>query len=190
MIHQVQHFLEQEFLIILTNKINIMRTAIIYATNHGTTEKVAQKIKEGLGEEKAQLFNLKKDKNFDVSQFDGIIVGGSIHAGQIQKKVKQFIEKYTQELLQKRLGLFLCCMHENEAKNQFNTAFPEILRAHAQSKKIMGGEFLFEKMNFVEKALVKKIAGVKESVSKINHNEIEAFVEEIKNGQQNKQFNC
>jgi len=159
-----------------------MRTAVVYASNHGTTEKVAQNIKEGLGEEKAQLFNLKKDKNFDVFQFDQIIVGGSIHAGQIQKRVKQFLEKYTQELLQKRLGLFLCCMHEDEAENQFNRVFPEKLRSHAISKKIMGGEFLFEKMNFVEKVLIKKIAGVQESVSKINHNEIETFVKEIKNG--------
>ena len=159
-----------------------MRTAVVYASNHGTTEKVAQNIKEGLGEEKAQLFNLKKDKNFDVFQFDQIIVGGSIHAGQIQKRVKQFLEKYTQELLQKRLGLFLCCMHEDEAENQFNRVFPEKLRSHAISKKIMGGEFLFEKMNFVEKALIKKIAGVQESVSKINNKEIETFVKEIKNG--------
>ena len=159
-----------------------MRTAVVYASNHGTTEKVAQNIKEGLGEEKAQLFNLKKDKNFDVFQFDQIIVGGSIHAGQIQKRVKQFLEKYTQELLQKRLGLFLCCMHEDEAENQFNIVFPEKLRSHAISKKIMGGEFLFEKMNFVEKALIKKIAGVQESVSKINNKEIETFVKEIKNG--------
>lgn len=160
-----------------------MRTAIVYTSNHGTTEKVAQKIKEGFGEEKAQLFNLKKNKNFDVSQFDQIIVGGSIHAGQIQKRVKNFLEKHRLELLQRRLGLFLCCMHENEAENQFNRVFPEILRNHAISKKIMGGEFLFEKMNFVEKALVKKIAGVKESISKINEHEIEKFIKELKTDQ-------
>jgi len=159
-----------------------MRTAIVYTSNHGTTEKVAQKIKERLGEEKAQRFNLKKDKNFDVSQFDRIIVGGSIHAGQIQKRVKQFLEKHAPELLQRKLGLFLCCMHEDEAENQFNRAFPEDLRAHAISNKIMGGEFLFEKMNFVEKALIKKIAGVQESVSKIDENEVEQFIKELKNG--------
>jgi menaquinone-dependent protoporphyrinogen oxidase len=156
-----------------------MRTAIIYSSKHGTTEKVAQKIQNELGEEKAQLFNLKRNKNFDLSQYGQIIVGGSIHAGQIQKKVKLFLEKNTQMLLQRRLGLFLCCMHENEAENQFNTAFPEILRSHAISKKIMGGEFLFEKMNLVEKALVKKIAGVNESVSKIEESNITAMVHEI-----------
>jgi len=156
-----------------------MRTAIIYSSKHGTTEKVAQKIQNELGEEKAQLFNLKRNINFDLSQYGQVIVGGSIHAGQIQKKVKLFLEKNTQMLLQRRLGLFLCCMHENEAENQFNTAFPEILRSHAKSKKIMGGEFLFEKMNFVEKALVKKIAGVNESVSKIDESNITAMVHEI-----------
>jgi menaquinone-dependent protoporphyrinogen oxidase len=157
-----------------------MRTAIIYASKHGTTEKVARKLQDGFGEEQAQLFNLKKNNNFDVTQFDQIIVGGSIHAGQIQKSVKRFLDKHTQDLLQRRLGLFLCCMHENEAENQFNTAFPEILRSHAKSKKIMGGEFLFEKMNFVEKALVKKIAGVKESVSKVDDNNITSMVDEMR----------
>lgn len=33
-----------------------MRTAIVYASKHGTTEKVAQKIQKVLGEDKARLF--------------------------------------------------------------------------------------------------------------------------------------
>lgn len=158
-----------------------MRTAIVYATKHGTTEKVAQKIKEGLGEDKVQLFNLKKDKNFDINQFEQIIVGGSIHAGNIQKSIKNFIETHTQELLQKYLGLFLCCMYEDEAQEQFDRAYPEFLRSHATSNKLIGGELLFEEMNFFEKALIKKMAGVQESVSKIDQKKIEELVTEMKN---------
>ena len=156
-----------------------MRTAIIYASKHGTTAKVAHKIQQGLGEENAQLFNLKKDKHFDLTQFDQIIIGGSIRAGQIQKRVKDFCEKQTPVLLQKRLGLFLCCMYESEAENQFDNVYPERLRSHAISKGLMGGEFLFEKMNFVEKTLVKRIAGVDETVSKINYEHINRFIGEM-----------
>ena len=159
-----------------------MRTAIVYASKHGTTEKVARQIQEELGEDKAQLFNLKNNPKFDLSHFEQVILGGSIHAGQIQKRVKDFYQQNAPELLDKRLGLFLCCMHEEEAENQFKNAYPEMLRNHALSSKIMGGEFRFDKMNFFERAIVKKIAGISESVSKIDASKIQEFVEEMKNG--------
>jgi menaquinone-dependent protoporphyrinogen oxidase len=163
----------------LTYKHKIMRTAIIYSTSHGTTQKVAEEIKSLLGDEKAQLFNLKKDKNFDITEYEQVILGGSIHAGRIQRRIKDFSEKHTQELLERKLGLFLCCMFEEKAEEQFNNAYPEILRNHAGSNKVLGGELLFEKMNFFEKAMVKKIAGVHESVSKIDKKKIIEFVNEL-----------
>jgi menaquinone-dependent protoporphyrinogen oxidase len=156
-----------------------MNTLIVYATTHGTTGKVAQKIKEGL-DVPCILINLKTDDLPDLSEYQRIIVGGSIHAGQIQSRIKDFCRKNTLELLQKQLALYICCMHENElAEQQFTNAFPEILRNHAQSKKIMGGEYLFEKMNFFQKVLVRKIAGVNETQSRINEPAICEFISEL-----------
>jgi menaquinone-dependent protoporphyrinogen oxidase len=159
-----------------------MRTAIVYASKHGTTEKVAQNIQKMIGEDKAQLFNLKNNRHFDLAQFDQVVVGGSIHAGTIQKRIKKFVDQHRPELLEKKLGLFICCMHEQEAETEFNNAYPEILRSHAVSKKIMGGEFRFDKMNFIEKALVKKIAGINDSVSKIDEGKIQELVGEMEKG--------
>ena len=156
-----------------------MKTAIIYASKHGTTEMVARKIQKSLGEDRAQLFNLKRNKPFDLSSFEQVIVGGSIHAGSIQKQVSKFLDRHRPELLERRLGLFLCCMHEQEAENEFSAAFPEVLRNHAITSKIVGGEFRFDKMHFIEKALVKKIAGVNESVSKIDEGKIRELIEEL-----------
>jgi menaquinone-dependent protoporphyrinogen oxidase len=156
-----------------------MRTAIVYASNHGTTESVARKIQQGLGEDKVQLFNLKKNKKFDLSGFDQVILGGSIHAGSVQKRIQKFTDSRRQELLEKRLGLYLCCMDEDRAREQFDNAYPEILRSHAVSKKIMGGEFRFERMNFIEKAMIKKISGVDQSVSKINEEKIREMISEM-----------
>lgn len=157
-----------------------MKTAIIYASKHGTTEKVAREIQKSLGDDQAQLFNLKRNRHFDFTSFEQIVVGGSIHAGSIQKQVSKFLDRHRPELLERRLGLFLCCMHEQEAENEFNSAFTEVLRNHATSRKIVGGEFRFDKMNFIEKALVKKIAGVKNSVSKIDDQKIRELVEELR----------
>jgi menaquinone-dependent protoporphyrinogen oxidase len=158
-----------------------MKTAIVYVSKHGTTEKTALKIQHGLGEANTELFNLRNSNLIDLSQFDQIIVGGSIHAGMIQNRVKEFCNKNTVTLLGKRLGLFISCFYEGEvAENQLEKAYPEILKKHAISCKVMGGEMLLEKMNFFEKLIVKKVAGITQTDSKIKLENIEAFINEMK----------
>lgn len=156
-----------------------MKTAIIYTSQHGTTQKVAKMIAD-LSKGETTLFNLKKEKNIPLSAFDQIIIGGSIHAGQIQKRVRRFCETNLETLNSKPLGLFLSCMEENEkAQMQFDQAYPAQLRDHAQSCKLTGGEVLFEKMNFIEKFLMKKIGKTTESVSKLKEERIKELVVEM-----------
>lgn len=155
-----------------------MKTLIVYASSHGTTEKVAEKIAAKLGN-KTDVINLKKQKHIDVESYDRIIIGGSVHAGQLQKRVKKFCAQNMVTLLQKKVGLFLSCMDDNKAQEQFNRAFPEVLRSHAISKKTTGGEFCMEKMNFIERAIVKKVAGITDSVQNLKEDKIEELVSEI-----------
>ena len=157
-----------------------MKTAIIYATSHGTTEKVAQQIQNGLGADNALLINLKTTKTVDLSIFDTAIIGGSIHAGQMQGKVKTFCKNYMVDLLRKRVGLFMVGMNEPQFEAEFSNAFPELLRKHAITSKCVGGEFLFEKMNFIEKLIVKKVSGISHNVSKIDDSKISELVYDIK----------
>ncbi|TVQ85933.1 MAG: flavodoxin [Bacteroidetes bacterium] len=156
-----------------------METAIIYASSHGTTEKVAIQIQHELGAENTHLFNLKSIKTIDLSRFDILVIGGSIHAGQMQGKVKRFCKNNMVDLLQKRVGLFMVGMNEPEFENEFNNAFPELLRKHAITSKCVGGEFLFEKMNFIEKLIVKKVSGISQNVSKIDETKVSQLVHEI-----------
>ncbi|NIM16082.1 MAG: flavodoxin [Candidatus Aminicenantes bacterium] len=152
-----------------------MSTLIAYATTHGCTEKAAQMLEQLLNDE-VSLVNLKKRFRSDLSSFDTIIIGGSIHAGQIQGKVKRFYQEHLDTLKQKRLGLFLCCMEEGEtAHKQFDEAFPAELRNHAAVTGLFGGAFDFDKMNFLQKSIVKKAAGINQSVSKIKEDNIHQF---------------
>ncbi len=155
-----------------------MNTIIVYASTHGTTEKVAKIISEKLEGENT-LVNLKKNKNIDLNPYEQIIIGGSIHAGMLQKRVRKFCEKNMSILLQKRVGLFISCMDDNKAPEQFERAFPITLRSHALSCKTTGGEFRMDKMNFIERAIVKKVAGVTESVNNIKNDQIDEFVKEL-----------
>lgn len=152
-----------------------MKTLIAYCTTHGCTEKTAKELQLHLGNETI-ICNLKKEQAPALEDFERIIIGGSIHAGNVQKTIKLFCAKNLEALKQKELGLFICCMEEGEvAQNQLMNAFPTELHEIAKASAFFGGEFNFSKMNFFEKFVVRKIAHVEESVSKIDHSAIEHF---------------
>ena len=156
-----------------------MQTLIVYASKHGCTEKCAMKLMEKL-KGQIDLASLKTKPKINFEKYDTIIIGGSIHAGRIQKRVKEFCGKHADQLLTKKLGLFLCCMEEGDtARKQFDEAFPEDLRNHAKATGLFGGEFNFEKMNAIERAIIRKIVKPDQSVSKIDEEAIEAFIKDL-----------
>jgi menaquinone-dependent protoporphyrinogen oxidase len=156
-----------------------MKTLILFASSHGTTEKVARIIEKKIGEEYSQVINLKKNPGTNLNSFDRIIIGGSIHAGSMQGSVKTFCNKHLEILLQKKVALFMCGLNKPELENEFANAFPSSLRDHASTYKFIGGEYIFDRMNFIEKFLIKKIAGVKESESHLNYEKIDELVDEF-----------
>lgn len=152
-----------------------MKTIIIYTTNHGCTKKTVDELSQKLSGEVFSI-DLRDDPSPSVAEFDRVIIGGSIHAGKIQKRVRDFCISNLEQIRAKEIGLFICCMYEPEvAREQIKNAFPEELHQMAKTEAIFGGEFNFGKMNFMEKMLVKQIANVHESVSKIDHQAIETF---------------
>ncbi|MFP7296568.1 flavodoxin domain-containing protein [Neobacillus niacini] len=157
-----------------------MKTLIAYCSSHGTTEKAVQLLSEWM-EGEVLAVDLKRDRiTFDVSDYDFVIIGGSIHAGSIQGKIKHFITKHHDELLTKKLGLFLCCWHDGEtAIEQFDLAFPEDLRKVSIANGIFGGEFLVSKMNFIERQIVKKVNGITVDTSNLDTTAIMTFVMKI-----------
>jgi len=155
-------------------------TVIVYMSNHGTTEKIACMIKDSLKGEQITLINLKTCKNPDISKCKKVIIGGSIHMGKIQSELTKFCEKNEELLLTKEVGLFMCCMADgNYALQEFNGAYAERLRLHAKAKALMGYELNFEKMNPIQKMIMKKKAGTSANVSKINMQALTVFVNDL-----------
>jgi menaquinone-dependent protoporphyrinogen oxidase len=155
-----------------------MKTAIIYTSKHGTTEKVAQMIAGRLSDNQVSLIDLKKDARPDINPFEKIILGTPVYAGTPSKTMQRFSRENIEILKQKRLALFVCGMELDETKQQqeLTNAYPQELHEYAVSKCFAGGEFLFEKMNFVERAIIKRIAKADKSVSQIREDEIDKLV--------------
>jgi menaquinone-dependent protoporphyrinogen oxidase len=163
------------------NKTQFSNAVIVYMSKHGTTEKVANMIKDSINNEPVTLINLKTFKNPDVSKCNLIIIGGSIHVGKIQKNVTRFCKKNEKLLLTKKIGLYLCCMFKgDEAQKEFNKAYSEKLRNHAKAKALMGYELYFEKMNPVIRSIMKKLTGESQNVYNIDIESFNGFLIELR----------
>ena len=159
-----------------------MKIIIIYASKYGTTEKVAGMIAGKLKEtNEVTLVSLKGNPNPDISGFELVILGTPIYAGQANKKMKTFCLANQAVLLQKKTGLFVCGMEIDRAKRakELEDAYPEGLRNAAMATGFLGGAFLFERMNFIERFIIKKITKTDKTVHRILSNEINVFIKQI-----------
>lgn len=154
-----------------------MDTLIVYASKHGCTEKCANLLKEKL-DGKVYVVNLKDSNEIDLSKYDKVIIGGSIYVGKIQKEVSKFSSENLETLKGKQVGLFICGMQSEEAiEKGLNENFPKELLKTAKAKGYFGGEFVFDKLGFMEKQIVKKVAKVNSDKSNILNSNIFKFAE-------------
>lgn len=78
-----------------------MSTVVIYKTKYGATQQYAQWIAEALG---ADLFNIRKFNKEQFDQYDTVILGGGIYAGNINGL--SLISKNFGQLMNKKLIIF------------------------------------------------------------------------------------
>lgn len=152
-------------------------------SKHGTTEKVAGMItdKLALGGE-VKLISLRENAFPDIREFERIVLGTSLYAGSPAKQMARFYKKNGKELLSKALGLFVCGMETDPQKREelLGKAYPKELTAGAQAILFAGGEILMEKMNFIERFIMKKITKSDRSLSMIDYEGIDRFIEEMR----------
>ena len=157
-----------------------MKTAIIYMSKHGTTEKIAEIIKSKLEDQEVHIFNLKKTKPVDLNDFDTIIIGGSVYVGAVQKKLRKYVADNLSILLLKKIALFLVCMDKTEKRKEFfANAFTAELRDRSIADGFPGGEFNFGRMNFLERAIIRKITGKSSDISEIDYQAIDEFTGKV-----------
>ena len=154
-----------------------MNTLIAYASKYGCTEKCAELLsKELIG--KVDVINLKEVRDIDISKYEKIIIGGSIYIGKIQKEVTDFCSKNLDKLREKRIGLFICGMQEGDTINtELDQNFNTVLIKIADAKEYFGGEFIFDKMNFLDKLVVKKVSKIRSNKSNILEDNIHKFAQ-------------
>ena len=134
-----------------------MKTLILYSGTHGVTAKCAEELARRLGKP-ADVQRLTSGTGPDLAKYDEVILGSSVLAGNLQKNMKAFCDTHKQELLGKKLGLFVSCMNEENPVGYLQSGLPADLVSHAVVLAKIGGGFFFSDMNVFERFLLKSIS--------------------------------
>lgn len=148
---------------------------IVYASTHGCTQKCAETLANHLVDHTVTILELTS-ANLDLTDYDVVIIGSPIRLGRINKKIDKFCRKQHEPLLQKKLGLFICCMNPKDQAERYAIAqFPEALRHHAAAIGYFGGILNFDRMTSLERTLLKQVTGLEANLSLIDNDAIIRF---------------
>lgn len=153
-----------------------MKIGIFYAGKTGTTEHCAQVLSKSLN---TALINLETD-NFDLNNFDIIIIGSSIRVGRVHPKIKKFLKLYKNTIQEKAYAIFICQGLPNTFSKVMVQNFSKSIRTGAIVIKTFGGELILEKQKGLAKLMTKALMKVINYVPSIDYQAIEDFVEAIK----------
>ncbi len=156
-----------------------MKTLIVYSTKYGSTEKCVEMLKQELTGE-VDLCNLKHNKKPNIDNYDNVIIGGPVFIGKLKKDVSTFVKKNLNQLLEKRVGLFICGIRPGEEGVNQLYGYPKSLLDHAVTKEIFGGEITFNKMNFIDRKLTKMVSNADNDFPKLDENLNGCFIKNEK----------
>lgn len=152
-----------------------MTTLIAYASKYGTTRSCAEKIAEQLPGA-IELLDLKRARLDSLDRFDAVVIGGAIYAGKVMASVPSFCERNRNALLERGVGLFVCCLYEGEtAQSELDEAFPGWLNAHAVVRRPVGGAVNYAGLGVVDRYLARKVAHITEDIRTVKDEELSAI---------------
>jgi menaquinone-dependent protoporphyrinogen oxidase len=116
-----------------------------------------------------------------VKEYDVVLIGGSIYAGKLQRKVVAFCEKNRFALLQRRVGVFLCCLYQGEeALMQLQAVFPDWLLAHSFARVLPGGEVHYDRLTFLDRLLVRSLPHPAGDISRMRPQALDELAAAVK----------
>ena len=143
------------------------KVLIVYGTRYGTTTEVVQDMRNTASELGVQVdvVHLEKGTPFpEPDEYDLVIIGSGIQAGQWTKRPLKYIEQKLESLSKTKVALFVVSGYAGnpdkvaEAQINYLDKMSENYPGLAPiSTALIGGMFEFKKYNIVVRALVKSM---------------------------------
>lgn len=140
------------------------QTLIAYATKHGATAEIAEKIGQILMARGCPVDMMPVDQVRDLSLYSSVVLGSAVYIGQWRKEAVRFLRANQKVLAQKKVWLFSSGptgdIKPDEARAEFQ--FPKKLkplteRIQPQSMVVFHGDLEPDKLNWVESWMIKKV---------------------------------
>lgn len=133
-----------------------MKTLLLYATKYGSTKTCVEYLLPKLqGEVTAVQYSTKTP--IMIEDYDAVIIGSPIYMGKIPKQLADFAENYEQQLLTKKVGIFLVCSNVRNFKKHLAYSFSFELLEKAEVKECFGGIMDISKLKFFDKMITNVI---------------------------------
>ena len=143
------------------------KVAIIYGTRYGTTTEVVQDMSNTARELGVQVdvVHLEKGTTFpEPEDYDLVIIGSGIQAGQWTKRPLKYIEQKLESLSNTKVALFVVSGYAGDPDkvaeaqtNYLDNMSEKYPGLSPVSTALIGGMFEFKKYNIVVRALVKSM---------------------------------
>lgn len=160
------------------------KVLVTYATKYGATAEIAARVGQVLSEVGLSTVVEPVDNVGNVREFDAVVLGSAVYAGQWRKEAAEFLADNEQQLTERPVWLFSSgpTGEGDPATLMSGWTFPPAQKAiadriHPRDIVFFGGKIDTEKLNFGERLLIK---GVKAPVGDYRDwQAIEAWAAEV-----------
>ncbi len=144
------------------------RIAIIYGTTEGQTEKIADHMVDLFRQQgvEATPYNIKElPGDFSPTGYDGLIVGGSVHAGNYPKKIARRAREWAPDLAEMPSAFYSVSLTESHDTEEARREVSELVDTFLEETRwrpalvaSFAGALKFSRYGFFKRKLMKNIA--------------------------------
>ena len=155
-----------------------MKTVVLYSSKHDTTYSIAKHISLALD---ADVCTVDEFDTETLNSFDAIVLGGPIYGGTLYGPIDIFCRNNLEELLTKKVALFVCGLSSSSSKQQhlLQSAFLRPLLAHAVCAEFVGGAVNLSKLSTSEKLLIKTMMKIDHDLTAIDQPAIDRLIDSL-----------
>ncbi len=150
-----------------------MKTLIVYATKHGATREIAERLAKKL--DGADVCDLAAPGVPSVADYDCVVVGSGLYAGAARSEARTFLQANEAALSGKKLGLFFSGIGKDGLDGYLKSNVPAALVPHAAASAMLGGKFTPSQAGFFERLVMRIVAKTSAPIDTIDDDAIASF---------------